>query len=135
MKKSAIFLFLIFSLLIFTCAKQTAEDHYRKGFRFQVKQDYDPAILEYRKALEVDSTYVQAYLNLGVIYTEKEIYDEAIDAYKQAIRYFPLHTKAYYNLGWVYNLKGEKEKATQQYNQLKSLDPQLAQRLKEAIEK
>ena len=100
MKKGAIFLFLIFSLLIFTCAKQTAEDHYKKGFRFQLKQNY-----------------------------------EAIDAYKQAIRYFPLHTKAYYNLGWVYNLKGDKEKATQQYEQLKSLDPQLAQRLKEAIDK
>jgi tetratricopeptide (TPR) repeat protein len=133
MKKSAIFLFLIFSLLIFNCAKQTAEDHFRKGFRYQLVESYDSAMVEYQKAIKLDSTYVQAYLNLGVVYTEKGMYDQAIEAYQKILRYIPYHTKAYYNLGYVYTLKGDKEKALEQYNQLKSLDPQLAQRLKENI--
>lgn len=135
MKKCAVFLFLIFSFLIFNCAKDTAEKHFKKGFKYQLVENYDSAIIEYQKAVKLDSTYIQAYLDLGVVYTKKSMYDQAIDAYKKVIIYFPLHTKAYYNLGYVYLLKGDKQKAMEQYDQLKSLDPQLAARLKEAIDK
>ncbi len=134
MKKSAFFSCLIFSFLIFNCAKQTAQDHFRKGFAYQDREDYDSAAVEYQKAVKLDSTYVQAYLNLGVVYTKKGMYDEAIGSYQQVIRYVPLHAKAYYNLGYAYVLKGDKQKAQEQYDQLKSLDLELAQKLKEAME-
>ena len=135
MKKLEFFLLVVVSFaLVFGCAKKSADEYYKKGFRHQIKGNYDLAIVEYQKAIQTDSTHTQSYLNLGVCYAEKEMYDEAIESYQKVIRYFPLHTKAYYNLGWVYNLKGEKEKALEQYNQLKSLDPKLAQRLKDAIE-
>jgi len=131
--KSKLLLVFLFFLLLFACAKQTAEDHFRKGFKYQLVENYDSAMVEYQRAIKLDSTYVQAYLNLGVVYTEKGMYDQAIEAYKKILRYIPYHTKAYYNLGYVYTLKGDKEKALEQYNQLKSLDPQLAEKLKEAI--
>jgi len=135
MKKYPVVFFLILSILVFNCAKDTAKNCFKKGFRYQLAENYDSAIIEYQKAIKLDSTYVQAYLNLGVVYTKKSMYDQAIDAYKKTIGYFPFHTKAYYNLGYVYCLKGDKQKALEQYNQLKSLDPQLAARLKEVIDK
>ena len=46
----------------------TYEEHIMLGNKYMAEQDYDKAILEYKKAITVDDTQEQAYLNLFSAY-------------------------------------------------------------------
>ena len=60
MKKLGFFLLVVLSFaLIFGCAKKSADEYYKKGFRYQIKEDYDlvrnKIIKEGFKVLGIDS--------------------------------------------------------------------------------
>jgi tetratricopeptide (TPR) repeat protein len=57
------------------------------------------------------------------------MYKEAIEALKIAIKRNPDYAMSYYNLGLIYNLSNDKVSALEQYEILKSLVPELANKL------
>ncbi len=63
------------------------------------------------------------------------MYKEAIEALKIAIKRNPDHAMSYYNLGLIYNLSNDKDSALEQYEILKSLVPELANKLFRLINK
>lgn len=54
------------------------------GGEFFVKEKYDKAILEYKKALNIEPGYVDALAGLATSYTYKDEYDTAIKYYEEA---------------------------------------------------
>jgi len=116
------------------CARKTADDCFRTGTRFFADGDYDKAIEEYKKAIEIDPNHVNSHLNLGEAYYQKGMYEEAKSEYQYVLRLNNMHPKAHYNLGRTLAQEGKKEEAKEHYEFLKSIRSNLADKLLEFIE-
>ncbi len=118
-----------------SCARKTADDHFRAGTRFFADGDYDQAIDEYNKAIKIDPNHINSHLNLGEAYYQKGMYEEAKGEYKFVLSLNNMHIKAHYNLGRTLAQEGKKEEAKEHYEFLKSVKSNLADKLLEFIEK
>jgi tetratricopeptide (TPR) repeat protein len=74
---------------------------------YYLLNDLDNAIVNYKKALELNPQKVEAYYNLGNSYCTKENFNDAIDYYTKAISLDPMHEPAVYNLGYAYHRVGD----------------------------
>ena len=72
---------------------------------------YDQAISDYGKAIEINPKYADAYTNRGDAYDSKGQYDQAISDYSKAIEINPRDAKAYSNREVTFFFKREYEKA------------------------
>lgn len=135
MIKSFLIFFVILTVAFLSCAKQSPEEHFKKGTALYAEGRYDEAVAEYQKAIKADSTYLKAYINLGAIYFKKEMYEEASSQFETVLRYQPYHMKAHYNLGLIQLELGKKDEAKKHYEYLKSLGSNLADKLWERIQK
>jgi len=52
-------------------------DHYRRGVVYENKGEYEHAIAEYTKAIEINPRHAPSYNNRAVCYYDKEEYDKA----------------------------------------------------------
>ncbi|MBI1995088.1 MAG: tetratricopeptide repeat protein [Deltaproteobacteria bacterium] len=106
------------------------EDHalafYNRGLTNYKKKDYDGAILDYDKAIELDPKYAAAFNNRGLAYHNKKDYDRAIQDYDRAIQLDPNYALAFNNRGWTYYSKKDYERAIEDYNQASRLNPNYA---------
>jgi len=79
---------------------------------------YDQAIEQCRKAIQIDSTYAVPYLFLGRAYLLKGMYNEAIAALEKVVALSPRpYTVAY--LGNAYAVSGRREEALRLLGELK----------------
>lgn len=60
-----------------------------KGHESSKKEDYKSAIKNYSKAIELDSTYAEAYFSRGTIKLNDFQFDEAIADFDKALKYEP----------------------------------------------
>jgi superkiller protein 3 len=90
----------------------------------QAKGQYDEAIAEYRKALQLEPENARVHFGLGKIYyNEKQLYHEAVAEYERAIQLDPKFVEAHLSLGEIYEEKGLYQDAITRYGQVLSLDP------------
>jgi len=97
----------LFSL--FSCAStqpkqngsRDAKFYNNRGIAFGEKREYDQAISDFDKAIEINPRYITAYNNRGVIYRLKGQYDKAISDFNKAIEMNPLDAEGYNNLAWL----------------------------------
>ncbi|MEW6528449.1 MAG: tetratricopeptide repeat protein [Candidatus Micrarchaeota archaeon] len=75
--------------------KSVVEDHYDEGYK---KGNYDSAIQEYTKAIELNPKNADAYFNRGLCYEKQGKYDLAIQDYKKTIKLNPENLEAQNNL-------------------------------------
>lgn len=75
------------------------------------------ALLE--KAVALDPTLSEAFLQLGIVHFERKDFPQAIAAYQQAIQLSPLMEQAHYRLAQAYRLSGQSDKAQ---NELKTYE-------------
>ncbi len=64
---------------------EAAEIHIDRGWEFHTKKQYDQAIEQFRKAIEMDTNAVDAYYGLGLAYKAKGEKEAAIRALEQVI--------------------------------------------------
>ena len=76
-----------------------------------------------RKAIETNPKNVQAYHNLGKIYTRSKDYALAIDAYQTAVTLNPKLSDAFFNLGFIYATTGMYEDAEKLFSRVVQLEP------------
>ncbi|MFX1329815.1 MAG: tetratricopeptide repeat protein [Promethearchaeota archaeon] len=86
-------------------------------------KNYDSAIENCRRALEVDEIFVEAYYYIGISYTYKKKYDVAIDNFQTAVNYNKKHVKSWNAMGLAYEAKGDYEKALKNLNRAIEIDP------------
>jgi type IV pilus assembly protein PilF len=70
--------------------------------------DKEKAIYHYKRALEINPKFSEAYTNLGNVYLSMERYDDAMPLYERALSDILYKTPyvAENNLGWCYYKKG-----------------------------
>ena len=90
--------------------KNQAEFYFNQGVAWNEKGDYDKAISEYTKAIEINPSLAEAYNNRGLAYAQgKGQYDKAISDCTKAIEINPSLEEAYSNRGLAYLLLGQSQ--------------------------
>jgi tetratricopeptide (TPR) repeat protein len=126
-----------------------AEPYVKRGLAYHEKDQYDKAVADYSKAIEICPRYAGAYRNRGVAYHNKRQYDEAIADYSKAIEINPRYYKAYCNKATTCERAGYIREAIEAYiglimyapskdtgqikharERIKELDLKLSQKLK-----
>jgi superkiller protein 3 len=77
----------------------------------------------FRKALEIQPDYANAFYNLGLLYLEEESYSEAQAVFEAAVASDPEFEEAWYNLGIVYGTRGSAYQAIEAYESALRLQP------------
>jgi tetratricopeptide (TPR) repeat protein len=62
----------------------------------------DQALKMLWQATEIDPTYNEAYIYLGLYYNSREDFAKVVDVYKKLIKYQPKEVSAYLNIGEAY---------------------------------
>jgi tetratricopeptide (TPR) repeat protein len=96
--------------------------YYERGCLSYVKGT-DRAILDFKKSIELNPKYRNAYSLLVMIYVRKEDYNQAIIVLNKAIELFPKDANFYDNRGYVYSRQGDFNKALADYNKAIELNP------------
>lgn len=103
----------------------SAETYLNDGKACREKKDYDCALNNYNKAIELNPQYIDAYYSRGIVYDDKGDYDQAIRDYTRAIELDPQYAEAYYNRGFAYDNKGDHDQAIKDYSKVIELKPQI----------
>ncbi len=86
------------------------------------KSEYDLAIVDYNKALELNPKSVPAYFNRGRAFYFKRDFPSAIESYSKVIEITPKDSVVYYNRGLLYEKTGNPAKAAEDYRKAVELD-------------
>jgi len=79
------------------------------------RKAYDIAIQDCNKAIELDSTHIDAYYYIGIANNEKKEYNNAIEYFKKAIDLNSNHAKAWNHMGFSYEKLDQFDKAIDSY--------------------
>jgi tetratricopeptide (TPR) repeat protein len=113
------------SLIIDGFAKGDKKIAYlERGNAYLGKSEYERAIADYDRAIELDPKYAMAYHNRGLSHYNRRDYDQAIADYSHAIQLNPKYAVAYHGRGLAYRKKGEYDRAIADYDRVIELDPQ-----------
>ena len=112
-------LFLIFPLIVGAQAPELhtksdkAKKHYLRAMEYYDAGKNELASMEFKKAIEADENFIEAYIVLAGVYQDAKKYENAIQAYKSALKIDPdFFPNNYYNLA-------ESEMALQLYSDAK----------------
>jgi tetratricopeptide (TPR) repeat protein len=94
-----------------------------KGTVYLQKGEYDQAISEFNKTLEINPNDAVAYINRGWAYYRKGHYDQAISDCNKALEIDPRVAAAYLTRGAAYNLKGQPDHAISDFNKALEINP------------
>ncbi len=101
---------MIHALLLFWLALQgtrvEATQHFRQGLDARKEGRLDAAIVEFRKATELDPSLSEAFVDLGETYMEKHDYGAAIAPLKRALELKPDLAPAHQLLGYALLAQG-----------------------------
>ncbi|MCL2928495.1 MAG: tetratricopeptide repeat protein [Trichodesmium sp. St19_bin2] len=98
-------------------------DFYQRGLAKYEQQDYQSALAEFDRAIDIDSSHIDAYIYRGDAKDKLEDYEGAIADYNEAIKIDSTHPKAYYSRGNVLRKAGDNRGAIADYDQAIKLDP------------
>ena len=115
---------------------ETAEEYYNSGNACYKQGNYDQAISDYTKTIEINPNIVEAYNNRGGAYIHKGKYEQAISDCTMAIKLEPDYAYAYNNRAGAYYDKKEYDKAWADVHKAEELgatvDSQFLEDLKKA---
>jgi len=89
---------------------QTQQQRFANAVELEKRGEYTSALREYQAIVSKDSTFKEAYLNLGSLYSRMEQYDEAMENYHHALRLGEDYL-IYFNIGSILYRKGEYKRA------------------------
>jgi tetratricopeptide (TPR) repeat protein len=87
--------------------------------------EFDKAIADFTKAIQIDPQYASAWNSRGVAWREKEDYRKAIQDYDEALRIDRRYAEAYGNRGFALRRLGDYAPAIADYEQAIRLAPRL----------
>jgi tetratricopeptide (TPR) repeat protein len=97
--------------------------YYNRGNAFMYLNDYQKAIEDFKKTIEINPYYAKVYYKLGLIYDGHFInYQQAIKNYSKAIELNPKYAIAYNNRGACYATLGDYHKAIEDFDVAINLD-------------
>ena len=91
------------------------------GWELYFARQYDEAIEQIHKTLEMDPSFARGHWFLGLVYEQKPMYQEAIVEFQKAFELSGDNPSMLGSLGHAYALSGNREKARQTLADLKEL--------------
>lgn len=95
---------------------------YILAFAFFNNNQFDLAIEQHNKTLEIDSEFGDTWNSLAWMYLKEADYDKATEIFNQSFKDPGSQAKAIAGLGYVYAKKEQPDKANEYINQLEQLD-------------
>lgn len=102
---------------------ETPESFYQLGRYYQGQNRYEQAMTAYRKALAIDSGFVEARNGVGVIYSMQGRQQEALEQFRLAGQQAPNAAHIHNNLGYALYLSGSYAEAASALERAVALDP------------
>jgi tetratricopeptide (TPR) repeat protein len=84
---------------------------------------YNLALQNLNKCIEINDTFVEAYLDRGSLYGMKHNFTDGVNDYSQVIALDPNNVKAYYFRGLAYMTYGYKDEAISDFQKVLQLNP------------
>jgi len=100
-----------------------ADVHFALGSTYYATGEFDQAIAELQRGLQVAANSDEGYRRLGSVYLAQGRKDEALQAYDKAIQLSPYYSGNYQMLGDAYLSWGDNSKALEGFQKVTSLDP------------
>lgn len=97
--------------------------HNLLGYLWAQDKRYTEAEEEYRKAIELDSSLSQTYLNLGLIYQQTGKLDQAVKEFESVLAKNPKMLSAHMLLGILHEKQKDYDKAQANYETVLKLEP------------
>jgi len=104
--------------------EESPDVYYNLGRAFRAAKDFDKAIHNYQKALEIDVQHIPSMLNLGFLYNELKEYSLAIHYFNEGIKIQPKNIQLIYNRGVSYLNQNSFLSALADFNLVIDLDHQ-----------
>lgn len=113
-------------LIFFIPKIADAEAYYNHGATYYKKGQYDQAISDYSKALEINPRHSRAYRKRGDSHFNKGEYDLAISDFNKAIEINSRYAEAYNSRGNAYSNLRQYDQAISDYTKAIGIDPKYA---------
>jgi tetratricopeptide (TPR) repeat protein len=97
--------------------------YFNRGIAHAYKDEYDKAIADYNRAIELSPNSQGAYMTRGMTYFTKREYDKAIADINRVIELNPKNDSAYNKRGAAYIFKGGFDEAIADFNRAIELNP------------
>lgn len=94
-----------------------------RGYEYDDRGDYEKAIADYTKAIQLKPDYAEAYNNRGISYSNRKQYDKAMDDYSKAIKLNPDYSIAYCNRAGIFIDYGMYKEALKDLRKAIKLNP------------
>ena len=136
LSKTTLKFFTVIVLTLFTCCSSVAgitndaKIEYNKGIDYYQLGQYESAAESFKRAVDLDPNYIDAYYNLGSILEFLHKDDEALNAFKQIILRKPDDYESVYKAAEISKKLGNNEKA-KMYLTLIPQDSLLGQKAKQ----
>jgi len=100
-----------------------AVEMFNKGSGHLNKKEYPQAIRYFERAVALDSSYIDAYNNLGLIFYETDVYDSATHYLLLSLQRAPNNTAALQNMALVQEKQGQLLIALSYYKKIIDVAP------------
>lgn len=107
--------------------RRDAALYFHLGNAFFNREQPDSAVVYYQRAIEADSVYSKAWVNMGLAYEEQHKRVESQRAFKQALKINAEDVLAYCHLGFSYFASGRVREAIDMYEKALAIDSRSAQ--------
>ena len=94
-----------------------------RGYAYIELNEYEQAIKDFNKVIELNPNYAEDYYGRGYAYAELNEYERAIEDYDRTIALNPKFAEAYYNRGLAYAELNEYKRAIEDYGKAIALNP------------
>jgi len=118
-----------FTLWTDTVAKssETFRTHFNMGSAFNDNGEYEKAIAEFKKSIELNPKDHESYISLGATYYRQGDMEKAKEMFFKAIEMSPDSFRAHNNLANVYSVQGDTNLALEEYGKAITLKADFAE--------
>lgn len=104
-------------------SSQEAVKNFNAGVNFYQQRNLGQALQAYKKALQYDGQFLEAYNNLALIYQELGDLDQARETLQKATQINPQYEKAWNNLGIILLLQNRYSEAKEVFQKTLQINP------------
>jgi len=106
---------------------RNASAYIDRGIAYAKKGEFNKAVPDFNKAIEIDPNSAPAYNNRGLAYRRKDDLKKALSDYAKAIQIDPRYAEAYNNRGYALCHDEEYDRAFADFAKAVAIDPKYAE--------
>lgn len=97
--------------------------YFNRGNAWFHKQEYDKAVKDLNEAIQLDSSFAEAWLKRGQVWKKMNEPSKALEDLNQAILLDELNPKGYFLRGLIHSVNGDADRAMEDFADATRLDP------------